>query len=149
MTCVVWDLDGTLLLADRSIDYQDPHDVFEACRLCPRLAELFRAQTEDDETIGPYIVTGRTPVLQGVTELQLDMAELWIFPEQLHLQPEWTGYAAMAHWKAGRLEQLGAHVYVGDHRADQVAAEMAGCRFIHADTLRLLAGPTSSASQER
>lgn len=147
MTCVVWDLDGTLLLADRSIDYSSPADVREACEPCPQLCHLARRQV--DAGLEVHIVTGRTPVLDEVTAHQLDGAQVWNGWNRVHLQPEWAGFVAMARWKATVLEDLGAAVYVGDHMADQVAAEMAGCRFVHADTLRLLAGPSSSASPHR
>jgi phosphoglycolate phosphatase-like HAD superfamily hydrolase len=137
MRTIAFDLDGTLFLTTGAVDYDDPNSV--STKTSPHTPVCALARTLGQAS--PIaIVTGRTREggLEDVTERQLESVGL--YPDELHLQDDWTGYADMRTWKATVLEELEASVYVGDHDVDELAAKDAGCEFVHARTFRRLAG---------
>jgi len=138
---LAFDLDGTLL----EVDYDDP----EAFYSDPHKVK-HGAQPHPDVPIGRLenhtvlIVTGRcNPPLHDTTVLQLREAGLERTWDRLYMQSSWNGYEAMADWKAEILEATQGHdetgedvpadLYVGDHEADEQAANQAGVPFLHAD----------------
>jgi phosphoglycolate phosphatase-like HAD superfamily hydrolase len=139
MRTIAFDLDGTLFFTKGAVDYDDPNSV--STKTSPHTPVCALARTLGQAS--PIaIVTGRTREggLEDVTERQLESVGL--YPDELHLQDDWTGYEDMRTWKATVLEQLEATVYVGDHPADKRAAQDAGSDFIPASTFRRLAGST-------
>lgn len=137
MQPIAFDLDGTLFLTKGAVDYDDPHSVSTTTSPHTPVCALAKTIAQVSPIV---IVTGRTREggLEDVTECQLESVGL--YPDELHLQDEWTGYEDMRTWKATVLEQIDASVYVGDHPADELAAKDAGVDFLPAKTFRRLAG---------
>lgn len=137
MNLLAFDLDHTLFFTERGIDWSSPASVRRRSRPNQLVIDLVRQLALGSRIA---VVTGRCrdAGLEDVTERQLEQARL--YPDELHLQPEWTDDEAMRDWKATVLEGLGADLYVGDHPADRAAAEEADVDFLHARVLWRMAG---------
>lgn len=131
-TTIAFDLDGTLFDHLSKPNYEHAGELRLSTRpikdRCLVVKNLIEAGYE------VHFITGRGILHAGHT---LDSIRVHIHRRvtvnQLHMQAEFTGYPAMAQFKAQCLNEIGASRYIGDHAADREAAELAGVRYDHPD----------------
>lgn len=125
-----FDIDGTLFHHDSKPDYLDPKSLHQAKPdeiICNRVRNLIEAGLEI------HFITGRSQLVHKAT---LDQLRWWISQKiqatNLHTKKEWTNYEDLAAWKAEILQNVEAEWFVGDHEADEKAAEKANIPFCYA-----------------
>lgn len=126
-----FDWDGTLVQHVGDVVFDDPASLREGC-IRDRAAQRRVLQlVQDGHAV--HVVTARGRKVRDITLEQVRD----LHPDiTVHHQEKWTGYTGMRDWKAKVLRQVGAQAYVGDHIMDEMAAELAGVPFMHADAYR-------------
>lgn len=128
-----FDLDGTLLLAEDGINYDDELSV---AKLQPHQGAMYQARhiAAIEDVI---VITGRGEATRRVTRNQVN----WIFNDPagsipILMQQRWNGWDSLRDFKASMMNEYNVTLYIGDQAGDRAAARIAGARFIHAETFR-------------
>lgn len=138
----VFDLDDTLFHFPRGQPaYDDPQELEKLTYPIESHCRHVRGLIKAKEHV--MFLTGRCEPVRRVT---LRQVRRWIHPKvsstQLVMQSTWTGYDALATYKASRLrlmrDVVRAHgladlEFVGDHEKDQEAAARALVSYYHPD----------------
>lgn len=131
-TTVAFDLDGTLFTLPPTEAFQDPRALATVSQpfpdRCDLVGELIRKGWD------VHFVTGRGLIhFPHTLDALRRHVHVGIQTSQLHHPDEFRGYAEMSVFKATKLNELAAELYVGDHDADRDAADLANIPYFHPD----------------